>query len=454
MSEGSPIKSEKDVSVQSTRSISLAMITVAAVAAVGVIIWHITAFPISNPLYGLFHNNTDLIVYRGAGDTLIGGRSLYRSTVAIGMYFTYPPFAAIVLSPLALIGQGAANVLWFIAIVASLFAIILLGFRSLGHRIGPRLVVFAVLLTICATALEPVRTTIWLGQINVFLMLLVLVDLVFVRNTRLRGLGVGLAAGIKLTPAFFLVYLAATRRWRALVVGAVTLGTTILIGALVVPGDARRYWTADVTGDARIGRVDSPANQSVKGFMSQMLAYFDVERFQHPMRGGPYYAAPIWMWLPVAVAVGVLGVWAAVVAHRRGQELLAVSTTGMTASMVSPFSWGHHWVWFVPLLVVAIDYAGRSSSVRRMWWRWLAPVAIIALSFSYWHHWYGSGPRRFGADHAIAIGLFMMPRWPDPQWFDRLTVILYAGCYPLVMLVTCTVILLGARTRDRRDDFT
>nr|WP_232016751.1 glycosyltransferase 87 family protein [Gordonia insulae] len=429
------------------------VIGIAASAAVGAIVWHLTAVSPGNPFYGLFSNYTDLRVYRAGAQTVLDGRSLYGGPVLWRLDFTYPPFSALVFVPFALLTQTTAAVVWWVATFAALIAVIVLSFRSLGYRIDRRLWMLAVLLAIGSTVLEPVRTTIWLGQINIFLMALILVDLVLLDmvrpGSRLKGIGVGLAAGVKLTPAFFLLYLAVNRQWRAVVTGIGAFATTVVVGLLVIPGDAWSYWTDRVGGAARVGRVDSPANQSVNGFISQMLAYFDVRRFAHPLRGIPLYEAPWWLWMPVALIAAILGLWAARVAHRRGQELLAVTIVGMTASTVSPFSWGHHWVWFVPLFVVAFDFAYRGVTEigAGAWARWLAPATVVGLSFTWWHHWYNSGPR-LGSDHAIALGLFMMPRWPDPQWFDRLAVILYAGCYPLALLLTIIVTLVAdARLR-------
>ena len=38
--------------------------------------------------------------------------------------------------------------------------------------------------------------------------------------------------------------------------------------------------------------------------------------------------------------------------HRRGQLLLAGSLCGLCSAAVAPFAWSHHWVWFVPLVIV------------------------------------------------------------------------------------------------------
>ena len=62
-------------------------------------------------------------------------------------------------------------------------------------------------LTVIST-LEPMRETYTFGQINMFLVLLVLLDLLVLvpRQSKWAGIGIGIAAAIKLTPAIFIVY--------------------------------------------------------------------------------------------------------------------------------------------------------------------------------------------------------------------------------------------------------
>ena len=306
-----------------------------AVLAILAVIWHIFVIPIGAQFNGLFDNATDLYVYRAGGRAVLDGRPLYEYPVWGRLSFTYPPFSAVVFTVFALMSAVVAKIVWWAAILFALVATVFLGMRTLGYKADRNLAVFAVSGGICVTVLEPVRTTIWLGQINVFLMFIILLDLVFLDllhpRSRLRGLGVGIAAGLKLTPAFFVVYLLVLRRWRAAVMALVGFAITVAIGFLVIGSDARQYWTTYVTGESRIGRVDSPANQSINGFISQMLAYFDVRRFSQPAPVGPLFSAPDWLWMPVALVAAILGLWAAVVSYRRGRRLLSVTTAGMTA---------------------------------------------------------------------------------------------------------------------------
>lgn len=423
-----------------------------------VVIWHALAIPMDNPFYGLFQNYTDLRVYRAGGRAVLDGVPLYQAPVLWQLDFTYPPISALVFVPLALVSASSAAVIWWIATYLALVAIIVVSFRSLGYRSDAKLWGAALFLAIAVTALEPVRTTVWLGQINVFLVLLVVADLVRRRpdvgvSRRWRGIGTGLAAGLKLTPGFFLVYLAVTRQWRSCVTAAATFAATVAIGFAVIPHDAWAYWTDDVSGAQRVGRVDSPANQSIHGFFSQLLAYFDIRRYLVRQDvGPPVFDAPRWMWLSVAVVVAVLALWAAVIAHRTGRELLAVTIVGMTSCAVSPFAWGHHWVWFVPLLVLAFDVAYRRWLTRRRdrWATLILPIGVVALSFTYVYNWFGSG-RHLTSDHSIALGLFMMPRYSASNWWNVPPTVLYAGGYLLVLAGTVGLTLLGS-VRRRHDE--
>ena len=124
--------------------------------------------------------------------------------------------------------------------MASLVALPLLCGQALaacGVRRRPE-IIFAV----SALALQtwPVAYTLHLGEVNLILAALIGADLL--RPPRgsggssapdgawWQGIGTGLAAGIKLTPLIFVVYLLLTRRIRAAVTAAVTFAATVGAG--------------------------------------------------------------------------------------------------------------------------------------------------------------------------------------------------------------------------------
>ena len=119
---------------------------------------------------------------------------------------------------------------------------------------------------------EPLRSTFDYGQIDV---LLVLAVLYAVYSTRwwLSGLLVGLAAGVKLTPAVGGLYFVGARRWAAVVFSAVVFLATIGRVRLVV-GDQTRYYFTELLGDAgRVGPIGTPFNQSWRGGISRILGH-------------------------------------------------------------------------------------------------------------------------------------------------------------------------------------
>lgn len=360
--------------------------------------------PLDAPIFGLFKNQVDLDVYRAGAQHLLHGRQLYDlPMLRNGLLYTYTPFSTIVFQPFGWMSAEMAVDVWSGLIFVTLYWVIVASFRSLGYEMSWSLVIVAAAMVCAVTLMEPVRTTIWYGQINVFLMAIVLWDLLRPDGSRLKGIGVGVAAGIKLTPAFFVVYLAVTRRWRAVVVVVATFGATILIGFLATPRQSWNYWTDRVVNSDRVGPTDAPSNQSIKGALATV---FDTTTPSNVL------------WIACSALAVVLGIGAAWLAHRAGQELLALCLTGMTTAAVSPFSWGHHWVWFVPLLVFAVHLpiaAWRAGSRPLAGLLCLAPPALFTAVFI-WRNYLPGGA--LGFKPFYGTGMFMTP-FPDwLRWFS------------------------------------
>jgi alpha-1,2-mannosyltransferase len=373
-------------------------------------------------VFGLFDNQLDLRVYRAGASQLLDGRPIYDGAVLGRMEYTYPPFSTILMSPIALVGKDTAIAAWVALEVIALLWVVWAGFRSLGHGRGGVLLLLTVATAAVATVLEPVRTTVWFGQINLFLMAAILWDLLRGRDSRLRGFAVGLTAGVKLTPAFFVVYLAVTRQWRA-VATAVGVGLlTVAVGVVVVPRQSWMFWSDRVFDSQRVGPADNPANQSLRGALASVLGTAQPN---------------IALWLLCCLVAAILGLSAACLAHRRGQELLALTLTGMTTTAVSPFSWGHHWVWFVPLLVIAIDLVLRAWTDGR---RILASVLVVVplavvLDAFIWKHFTPEGVG--GLRPFYGIGLFMNPVDPALRWFAAQPYLWAFAVTAVVTIVAC-----------------
>ncbi|MQY28554.1 mannosyltransferase [Nocardia aurantia] len=296
-------------------------------------------------------NVVDLHVYVNGAHEL-GTGHLYDFTYAdktpdFPLPFTYPPFAAIVFYPLHWLPFTAVAVGWTLLTAAALYAVVRI---CLTMLVGERAQTeswrtAAVAWTAVGLWLEPVRTTLDYGQVNVFLVLAAILA-AYSSLWWLSGLLVGAAAGIKLTPAVTGLYFLTQRRWASAVWAAAVFAGTVGVSLLISPAETRTYF-GPLIGDAnRIGPVGSVWNQSLRGALSRILGR-DA--------GAPWYLhghripeGPWWLGGIAVVAVLAVFAWRAVGSDDRLGTLLVVQLFGL---MVSPISWSHHWVWLLPLIL-------------------------------------------------------------------------------------------------------
>jgi alpha-1,2-mannosyltransferase len=188
----------------------------------------------------------DLRVFRAGAEAYLHGVPLYSAPLDIGggrqMPFTYPPIAVVLFIPLTGVNADVAGVVWtllcYAALTASLYVVARYALRS--RRAAMWLSLFGMCL---GTALIPIWMALNLGQIGIFLMVLVVFDLLSPGSRRSRGLLVGFAAAIKLTPAGFILLPLLRRDWRTaiwVVVGAAVLSA---LGAVLAWHHSLVYWS-------------------------------------------------------------------------------------------------------------------------------------------------------------------------------------------------------------------
>ncbi|MFJ5674519.1 glycosyltransferase 87 family protein [Streptomyces sp. NPDC093097] len=304
---------------------------------------------------------SDIEVYRAEGQAAATGGDLYGFTVTKwALPATYPPFAALLFIPTTWISLTTLKITCVMVNAALLALLIHLSCKAAGLRRAAYSAPLVLATTALGIWLEPVFQTLVFGQINLVLTCLVLWDLSRPDGARFKGFATGLAAGVKLTPAIFAVYLLITGRVRAACTVLAGFVVSVLLGALVLPGASVEFWTRRMFETQRVGKVWIVDNQSLQGLVARLA------RTTTP---------GVW-WLAAAVVTGVAGLWIARRLYaRRGGDLWGVLAVAVTALLVSPISWSHHWVWCVPLL------AALSARARRDPWRW-ALVGAVAVAFS------------------------------------------------------------------------
>jgi alpha-1,2-mannosyltransferase len=346
----------------------LAVGTAAAAAAAIGYLAAVATHPMAAMLKGF-----DLRVYLGgARQALSDPGRLYAWTYDAhpGIQFTYTPFAALLLAAgLALPFNALMGLVTGISVLA-LCATVGIAFRELGWRGAPRL---GATLLVAGLALwtEPVQRALFLGQVEIVLMALVTWDLCQPDGRRLKGAATGLAAGIKLVPLLFIVYLLLTRRFRQGAVATAAFAVTVAAGFTAFPSASVAWWLGgDFVAAGRAGFVGGQQNQSLRGALTRLAGSVNGAQ-----------AA----WLIVAVAVALAGLAAAALLHRRGQAFAGLMACALTALLVSPISWDHHWVWVAPGLALLIDTAHRAAPGGRAWHGLAAATwAIFAAWPDFW----------------------------------------------------------------------
>jgi alpha-1,2-mannosyltransferase len=309
---------------------------------------------------------TDVDVYRLGAETFLRGHSIYTqlpvSSEGGPLPYTYPPFSAVVFVPLGLVppsigfpALAAVSALALIPLVRAYRKVP--EFQSL--LVKPWMVLAAAIALVVA---HPVKNTLFWGQINVILMMLVAMDCLSPNPRWPRGMLIGIAAAVKLTPAGFVLLLLLRKDYRAVVTSVISFLVMTGIGWLLMPSDSFIYWTNRVFNATEMYIGLPYANESLIASLKKL-----------GMTGTP---------LTVVSGIGLVAVvimtW---LGTRRaladGNVALALGVNAAGVLLVSPISWSHHWVLALPTaaLVLVMGYQRRNA--------WLLIAGGLAVAI-YW----------------------------------------------------------------------
>lgn len=336
-------------------------------------------------------DTVDMMVYRRTAEVLLQGHNFYDP--ALGLPFIYPPFAAIAAIPFAIPDLSLVQVLWALVNGALVVAIV----RRFGLHDWRLSFVATAGIWLC----RPVESTLFLGQINIVIVALVVFDLVpgphVVTERRLwpRGILIGIATAIKLTPAVFAVYLFLAGRRKPAYLAFASFCLCTAIGWLVLPGASVQFWLGLLHGGGSgvANGVVYYTNQSVIATYVRWFGRYPDE-----------VSAPA---VVLALLVVALGLVAASIWHRRGEPALALCICGLGSLLGSPIAWEHHFVWALPLALVlfrrdtlpgVLRYVGLLLCAWLWWGPWtrLPGNGYAELYFPVWQKLVDSGSALLG----------------------------------------------------------
>jgi alpha-1,2-mannosyltransferase len=316
----------------------------------------------------------DLDVYREAGISALTGRPVYEWLTPVPQLlpFTYPPVAAVFAIPLAFLPFPVLGAVWTVAQLVVLAGVVTVAFRPLLDRFGAWRRVALGVLTAVVLWLLPVEDSIRFGQVDIFLVGLCLADYVTKAPRWPRGMLVGIATAVKLTPGVFIVHLWLAGKRREALTAAGTAAVLTLAAFAIIPADSADFWFRAIFDSERLGSNAGTSNQAIRGIL---------------LRFGLDSAV---LWLALVAVVAVVGFRYAVRASRLGDDLAACALVGLLAVALSPVAWIHHLCWVIPTFAVVV----RDGRDRRR----AALAAGLWLFFFLSIPWFGASltdPLRF-----------------------------------------------------------
>jgi alpha-1,2-mannosyltransferase len=294
-------------------------------------------------VFSAAYRSLDHYIYWLGGRAVLSDARLYTDQLA-DHWYTNTPFMAVLFIPMAQLPLVVARMVWQLASVVVFAWACMTALRLAGHRTS-RTTLAAVVAA--GLLLGPMWHSLFLGQVNLFLLALVLADVRRVCLGRPAGIWIGIAAAVKLTPAIFVVLLLAAGRVKAAMTACATFVLCGLIGYLIAPDASQLYWLHTFYDTSRVG-APYISNQSPYGAAVRLL-------------GGADHVGAWFQVIPLAI--GLVGVAVAALWARRGDWLSAAAVTGTTALLVSPISWVHHWVWVLPALIVLLRHGSRALAL-------------------------------------------------------------------------------------------
>jgi len=334
----------------------------------------------------------------------------------------YPPPAAILLSPLALLPFNKARAVFFLAsVVAVTVGLYLLMSNRPSDRKG-----YVILGSILAAFIFfPTCDTLQMGQVNAFLILCCALALFFARKglEGISGFFLALAIVVKIFPAALLAFFLLKRQYvaftTALVVVALLVALSLAVFPLSLYGDYfAKTLPAKTSGGEALYRA-----QGFEGFFSRLLTSNDYTK---AIADRPVIAKYL------ARGFGALGLLIAVLltSRKAGRGTFRYEIEyGIylaAAFLAMPTAWEHQAVFLLFLYVPLLDYLLiRKTGARAM-------LFFILASFCVWSFVLTRGHEYESLPHNLVGNVVMSAKF-------------YAT---VILFCSAAIVLLGRRRSD------
>lgn len=330
----------------------------------------------------------DAAVYREGALALVNGESLYAQPFDMGdisLPFIYPPIGAILFAPWGYFDFITVELAGNLVVIGSSLLLLLCLYLVTNAVLSglDKLLAFTIAAISWPIALfaEPVFLNADLGQINILIMALVVMDLLPIKRRIPRGVLIGLAAAIKITPLAMLLYFLVKKDFRGIINAVISLLAFTAIGAVLAWENTKEFFSSTLLNLSAEG--DSGVDTT---FQSNSSIQAMLYRWWTSKADAEASSLPTILWIVLSL-IAVAAV--AYLMHQlfsRGLHVEAVMVNAMLMLLISPISWSHHWVW-LPLWAVVffVRYRQHRSHPKFLLWSGvILSVMLLMLPPKWW----------------------------------------------------------------------
>lgn len=316
------------------------------------------------PLWQLILNFrlNDFSVYMDGTKTALKGANPYQ--LRFFDRFNYSPAATLFFIPLTLIPEDAAEFVFTVISILSLFISVKIIFELLKIKISPPLF---WLIFVLALKTYPSKLTLVLGQINLIILGLIVGSYylcegpAFQRKAgpfkALSGILLGLATILKLTPGPLLIYFLFRKRWNTVLWFTVTVALLTLLGIAVFGWDLTHYYyfktmpqlMNEITPATLNG---SYMNQSVTALLGKFGIFGGLN-------------SVIRLGVSFIMGIKIITVIKAIKNGDRERKFVSFWNLVLIIMLFLPvFVWQHHYTILIPLWIILIAKFVKTKSIK------------------------------------------------------------------------------------------
>lgn len=262
--------------------------------------------------------------------------------------YIYPPICLFFLYPFQLLPVGIASKLWIglslLGLVFSLIIILRIYKRSLFSSFSLILITFAFLFF-------PVKFTLGMGQINIFVLvfLSLAVYYFFKDKESLAGIFFGLSITTKYFPLFIIVYLIFRKKWKILGYMFLTIIILFGVGYLFIDPHINNYFILHTFPSLLQPTGSYYYNQALSGFTTRLFNDRSIEFVVRVLLSLVILSATFFvMYRKKKITKQVI--------------LFEIGIIINTNLLLNSFTWQHHFTWLlIPLILTAVVIRKKSE---------------------------------------------------------------------------------------------